>query len=72
MATAVVALPPGKLPNPSATIQTMATTGPISGMYVYRSAMDCIPTCTKPMIGTAVPRYQNHPIASHGLFLRLQ
>ena len=34
---------------------------PIRGIYVYLSAIDWWPTCTSPITGTRVPRYQNHP-----------
>ena len=39
---------------------------PMSGTYVYRSAIGCSPTCTSPMTGTSVPRYQNQPTARYG------
>ena len=39
---------------------------PTAGRYVYRSACDAAPTCTNPITGTSVPRYQNHPTANHG------
>ena len=41
---------------------------PTSGIYVYRSAMACSPTCTTPMTGTSVPTYQSHPTAAYGRF----
>ena len=38
---------------------------PISGMYVYRSAIACSPTCTIPMTGTSVTTYHSHPKARY-------
>ena len=39
---------------------------PMSGTYVYRSAMACDPICTSPITGTRVPMYHTHPTAAQG------
>src|ERR1700736_5133780 len=52
------------------TVHTIATKRPICGMYMYRSAIDWIPTCTIPITGTSVPTNQNHPTKTHGSVLR--
>src|ERR1041385_5326214 len=45
----------------SETPQAIMIDNPIIGTYIYRSAIDCNPTCTMPITGTRVPRYHNHP-----------
>jgi hypothetical protein len=39
---------------------------PTSGTYVKRSAMAVTPTCTRPITGTSVPRYQSQPTSRNG------
>ena len=39
---------------------------PISEMYVYRSAMEWLPTWTSPIIGISVKMYHATPTAIHG------
>src|SRR6266702_7544978 len=49
----------------SPTVQVSIMKSPINGMYVYRSAIDCTPTCTSPIAGTSIPKNHNQPITSH-------
>src|SRR2546426_5230292 len=56
----------GRRPTSSSTDQHTAMKMPIDGMYVYRSAIDCSPTCTSPITGTSVPRYQSQPMSRYG------
>ena len=39
---------------------------PICGKYVKRSATVCKPTCTIPITGTNIPKYQNQPTSRYG------
>ena len=52
--------------NKSEAPQVMMINMPISGTYVYRSAMAWLPTCTIPITGTRVPTNQNQPVKTYG------
>ena len=61
----------GIRPRASAASAPHATTmnSPTSGTYVYRSAIDWVPTCTSPITGSSVPINQYHPVTTNGSFL---
>src|SRR5215831_8653016 len=40
---------------------TAAMNIPMSGIYAYRSAIDCAPAWISPITGTSVPRNHSHP-----------
>jgi len=43
------------------TAHAATITRPIIGMYVKRSAIDCAPDCTSPIIGIIAPQNHSHP-----------
>ncbi len=42
----------------------------MEGIYMYRSAMAWLPTCTSPITGTSVPRNHSQPIRKYGRLVR--
>src|ERR1051326_3876383 len=65
----LISLGTNSVASASQTPHAIMMNKPIIGRYVYRSAIDCTPTCISPITGTSIPKYQSQPVKRYCLLL---